>query len=490
MTNEFDRAFGARRVLLLCALLLLARLATLPLYPLADRTESRYAEIARTMHATGDWVTPRLHGEPFWGKPPLSTWAQASGIGLLGRNELAVRLPAWLAGLLTLLLVWKSGAVLGGRSIARAGALLFLCSPITLFLVGGVMTDPYLVLGTALALYGMLARAASDSRMSSWRAALTVGIGVGIATLAKGPIGVVLGAFPFVGLLFGRDGRAVLKAWPWVRMVVVFGAVAAPWYVIAEQRTPGFLDYFIVGEHFRRYLDSDWAGDRYGFAHAEPLGMIWLHFALAIVAWLPLVGLVLHRERGRLQLGALTRHPELAAATAATFLPLLFFTFSRNLLPTYVYPTLAPAALLLAHGLQRTPAPGGVWLPRIVRWMPNAVAAITVLIVVALPFVPTSAWVRLSHRDIVARTKAPVVVYARDLTYIYSPIFYTDGRAVGVAGREDPAWAAVRARPEDAAVLTRQRHMAQIPRDLLERLELQEDVYGHYQIWRVRPTGD
>ena len=58
-------------------------------------------------------------------------------------------------------------------------------------------------------------------------------------------------------------------------------ALAVPWYVMAEQATPGFLDYFLVGEHFRRFTVSGWEGDLYGNAHTEPLGTIWLFWVYA-----------------------------------------------------------------------------------------------------------------------------------------------------------------------------------------------------------------
>ena len=58
--------------------LLLLRLATLGVAPLFDKTEGRYGEIGRAMAASGDWITPTLHGgEPFWGKPPLHARPQA-----------------------------------------------------------------------------------------------------------------------------------------------------------------------------------------------------------------------------------------------------------------------------------------------------------------------------------------------------------------------------------------------------------------------------
>ncbi len=84
-----------------------------------DTTESRYAEIARKMLETGDWLMPQFdYGVPFWGKPPLSTWLSAASMAAFGVNEFAARLPslALLAGCGAL--VYALAAQRGGRDQA------------------------------------------------------------------------------------------------------------------------------------------------------------------------------------------------------------------------------------------------------------------------------------------------------------------------------------------------------------------------------------
>jgi len=76
--------------------------------PLMDKTEARYAEIARIMAETNNWITPQIdYGVPFWAKPPLSTWLSALSFELFGVNEFAARFPYLLLCILIALLIGK-----------------------------------------------------------------------------------------------------------------------------------------------------------------------------------------------------------------------------------------------------------------------------------------------------------------------------------------------------------------------------------------------
>ena len=83
------------------------RLLAMDWMPLRDTTEARYGEVALLMFTTNDWITPWFAPDvPFWGKPPLSFWAQALSFKLFGVSEFAARLPALLVTLATVWLTW------------------------------------------------------------------------------------------------------------------------------------------------------------------------------------------------------------------------------------------------------------------------------------------------------------------------------------------------------------------------------------------------
>lgn len=135
------------------AAVLVSRLIGMALFPFADTTEPRYAEIARLMAETGDWITPWFEpGVPFWGKPPLSFWAQALAIKVFGLSEFSLRLPSWLATLAMVWLVWRLAKQLWNVHAALWSSLVFATMALTYISAGAVMTDSFLALGTTLTL--------------------------------------------------------------------------------------------------------------------------------------------------------------------------------------------------------------------------------------------------------------------------------------------------------------------------------------------------
>ena len=99
--------------------------AALDMRQLQHPDEGRYAEIAREMAVSGDWVTPRLNDLKYFEKPPLQYWLGAATFDALGVNEWTARLPTAVAGFLAVLAVGFTGGAAGRsrrRRVRRAGA--------------------------------------------------------------------------------------------------------------------------------------------------------------------------------------------------------------------------------------------------------------------------------------------------------------------------------------------------------------------------------
>ncbi len=346
-----------RALLLLLVAAVLGRVLTLGVYPLMDTTEARYAEIARKMVELNDWVTPWFdYGVPFWAKPPLSIWLTSASFKLFGINEIAARLPHWLAGMGVAWLVWDLSARRSRREALYASALL-IGSMLFFVAAGAVMTDMTLVLSTTLAMRGFwLGLYGNDAERKRERWLLFVAAGVGL--LAKGPIALVLIALPVAG--WAVTTRNVATAWrelPWLRGGVLALAIAAPWYVLAEWRTPGFLDYFLVGEHWHRFVTPGWSGDLYGSAHSHPRGTIWLLAFVDLLPWtilLPVAALV-WRKTGGIPAAIPADRSWRVYLLFWGLAPIVFFTAASNVLWPYVLPGIPAFALWASDWLARHP---------------------------------------------------------------------------------------------------------------------------------------
>src|SRR5690606_9917714 len=119
---------------------------------------------------------------------------------------------------------------------------------------------------------------------------------------------------------------------------------------LAELKTPGFLDYFIIGEHFSRFLVPGWQGDLYGTAHKAAPGSIWLSLLPATFPWGLLSAFLLVKAWRQHGLRAFLKLPSSSIYLFITALfPALFFTAAGNILWTYLLPGLAPLAMLTAY---------------------------------------------------------------------------------------------------------------------------------------------
>lgn len=326
----------------------LLRLVSLALYPLMDPTEARYGEIVRIMVETGNWLTPQIDYDlPFWGKPPLSFWASALSISIFWNSEFFLRLPHVLAAVAVLLLTWQFVVKLNFTRRQADGAIAIVATTIGFLITSGaVMTDMFLCLSMTMAMVGFWRGWHGEK---AYVFVMYVGLGVGL--LVKGPLILVLAGLAILPWIASTHG--LIRMWRQIfqRLHVLSGIllmllIAVPWYHLAEQATPGFLEYFIVGEHFQRFLDSGWKGDLYGSGHEKIRGTIWVYWLLFSLPWSPILLLagISSVYRG---------NPVVPRDGLVFFLilwmcsPMLLFTMAGNVLPAYIVPGLPAIGLLV-----------------------------------------------------------------------------------------------------------------------------------------------
>ncbi|MBT8183990.1 MAG: glycosyltransferase family 39 protein, partial [Eudoraea sp.] len=295
---RFKRYSIPQFLLLSVIFLLLLRLILAGTVPLLDKTEARYAEIARLMVETNDWSVLQVdYGVPFWAKPPLSTWLSALSFKLFGFSEFAARLPSFLLSLtLIVILCYQEKQ---RTSATYLIAFVLLTIPEFYLHTGVISTDTALAFCMAIAMLSFW-EAVQVETAPYWKYLFFIATGLGL--LAKGPIMMILTGPPIIFwcLLHKiRPGR-LLQNLHWKSGILISLSIALPWYIIAELKSPGFLDYFIIGEHFNRFFDSEWKGDLYGVPHNQPLGMIWLYLLLFAFPWVQLVFYKLWKDRKHL----------------------------------------------------------------------------------------------------------------------------------------------------------------------------------------------
>jgi 4-amino-4-deoxy-L-arabinose transferase-like glycosyltransferase len=370
-----DRSHGAvGSSLLLAALAAVVACVwflTLDARHLLPADEGRYAEIAREMLASGDWVTIRYNGVKYFEKPPLQIWMTALAFKAFGIGEWQARLWTALCGTAGLVVTSTAAARWYGKRVGVLTALVLLAAPA--WNIGGHFSSLDMALSGALAcvLSAFLFAqhpAASAAARRNWM--LVAWAAMGIAVLSKGLIGLALpGLILVVYSVAARD----VSVWRRLHLgigVVVMLAIAAPWFVLVSQRNPEFLDFFFIHEHLQRYLSP--------IHHRE--GAWWYFLPQLLLGFLPWLGLSWSMAKGVRSEPAQEgfRPALLLGVWAATIL--VFFSFSSSKLPGYILPLYPALAILAACALDR--------LDRR-QWRRHILAALVLTVIgcVATPFV-------------------------------------------------------------------------------------------------------
>lgn len=339
------RLFSKNIFIGLISTLIGLRLFLSAVLPLTETTEARYGEIARKMLETGNWINLLdTYSSPFWAKPPLYSWLSASAMAVLGISEFSIRLPSMLLAIATLTLIFHF--IKDQLSIGKAqlGTIILLSGAGFLVASSTVMTDPSLLFSVALGLCSWWRHHQHNQRI--WAYAFFAAIGLGL--LAKGPLAIVLIGMPiFFYLLIQGGWIKAIKELPWIGGLLIGFVLPGIWYIAAEKSTPGFIEYFVLGEHIYRFIKPGWTGDLYGVAHAEPKGTIWFYAAVALLPWsfFLIVGFIKKPIR---HLRSLKESPLRIFLICWILSHLIFFSLPANIIWPYYLPMAPALAILLA----------------------------------------------------------------------------------------------------------------------------------------------
>jgi 4-amino-4-deoxy-L-arabinose transferase len=429
------RSVASRATLLTLLLTLLLAFSFQNTRGLWGPDEGRYSNIALEMVESGDWLTPRRHPEhTHFAKPPLTYWAIATSVRLLGKSEFALRLPNALSLLATVGLL----VLLGRRLVPTAPwlpGLIFATSLVPFAAANLINTDYLLTAFETLAVYGFVRVWQAADPKQARRGRLWLWIGLGLAFMTKGPPG-LLPLLPIV--VFVRSLPAPRPALVDVRAVLLFVVIALPWYVAVIAANPGLLDYFlhyeVVGRVFTGVHDRNagWLGAFNTYLPVLLLGM--LPWSLILAA--PLRQL----WRGRRAPGRWWRARAIEDRWLLIWfaLPLLVFAFARSRLPLYILPLLVPAALVIARRWQaRRPL-----ALRRIAWTAAVCAAFLLALKLGVPLVPHAKDTREMAAAIRVHWPNPGEIVFIEETALYGLRFYLDVpvERVTLTQKNDPAY--------------------------------------------------
>ena len=281
--------------------------------------EPRYAAVGRAMAQSGDWVTPRLWGEPWFEKPALLYWMTAAAFKAGLDPDLAPRLPVAIVSAAFLIYFFALLRREFGDRMALLATIILGTSTGWIAFSRVAVTD----LPMSVALAGAMVA------VMTGRGRVIAGVLLGVAVLAKGLVPLVL----FVpALWFWRKRVPDLAV-----LLMAALVVAAPWYVLVTLRNGApFLDDFFWKQHFARFLSG-------ALQHERPF---WFYAPILVAAFFPWTPLLLLLFEKRIYKDA--RSMFLLAWLAWGF---LFFSISRNKLPGYLLPLLPALAALLGIAL-------------------------------------------------------------------------------------------------------------------------------------------
>jgi 4-amino-4-deoxy-L-arabinose transferase len=308
--------------------------------PLWAPDEGRYVAAALEMLRRHDFIGIFLNDDTaHFTKPPLTYWSLAAAFAAFGPSEFVARLPNALAFAATACLLLPAGRLLVPR-MPMLPAVLYATTWLPFLGAHFVTTDTLVALFTTLAGVSFLHLQAG---IAPRRAALGVWLGFGLAFLTKGPP--TLLALPvFVGwLAFRRDVVALRKLFVSAG-VPLFAVIAFGWFLLADARFPGLLDYLLSAEVGSRVASQAFErnGDWYdGIVIYLPT------LAIGALPWLP-AWILMRRSRPFAPALASPVDRLLLAWVAVPFCVLLM---APSRLPLYLLPLFVPLALMAARVL-------------------------------------------------------------------------------------------------------------------------------------------
>jgi len=322
-------------------------------FGLIGADEPRYAQVAREMLERHDFITPVLNGRPWLEKPPLYYWQAMLVYTALGVSDMSARIPSAIDATVLVIVVYlffrrfRSGVEVDAALITAS------CAGLIGYARAASM-DMALTTTFAVGLLAWWAWRESEKKifLALFYALMALGM------LAKGPVAPFLAAVVIV--LFAivvREPKLIIKTL-WLPGVILFCAIALPWYTAVQIRNPQFFREFILEHNLARF-SSDLYHHREPFWYYVPVTALallpWIVFVIATFSKSVRVWWAESRSAERKTNHADPDYDIQLRIFACCWLvvPVVFFSFSQSKLPGYILPAIPAGAMLLADYLRQ-----------------------------------------------------------------------------------------------------------------------------------------
>lgn len=338
-----------KQLLFVVLLALVASIAFQGSRGLYETTEGRYAEVAREMFRSGNYLEPTLLGLPHWTKPPLTYWAIALGLKIFGVNTWGARFYLVVAFVLTVICVWKIAEVLWDKKSAYLSALVYASSLMPLVSSNVVATDTLLALGEALAIFAFWKAVRTQSK----RWTVLVWLFLGMSFMTKGYPGLLplLGIIP-TQIYLKRAKNAQAPRLLSAGGIFAFIAAGLGWYIFEAVKHPYLVPYWLGYEVVGRFSEGSEFHNPHFYQAFE------IYIPTLIFGTLPWTGLLAYKFRATkdvvksvLSKKALFENPQNLFLFSYLILSLVMFFTAKSKLQLYILPLFLPLSLIIGRAL-------------------------------------------------------------------------------------------------------------------------------------------
>lgn len=306
-------------------------------YGVIESSDARYAEIAREMFVSGDFIHPNLLDVHHYHKPPFTYQITAIGYYLFGVNSFGARFFLQIAVLFQLVLLYSLTKMLfKSEKTALWASIIYFSFPIVLISSRNLTTDAFVATFVLLSIYAWIKY--RKYGLIKWLYFFTISLGIGFLT--KGPVVFIV---PVIFILFynrtekAKYSLSIHHVLAWLLCILI----SSSWFIYLALENPIFIDYFLGRQTVDRFSVN-------AFGRTEPF---WYFLAFAPLVGLPWFLILIYLIK--VNKNTFTHRSLNFSLIVTAIIPLIFFSISSSKRILYILPLYAILAILTAHLLTK-----------------------------------------------------------------------------------------------------------------------------------------